>query len=285
MRKKQGFTLIELLVVIAIIAILAAILFPVFAQARAKARAATCLSNLKQLSLAELMYVADYDYKGSIGNTTSWNTQCILYGGNATTPAGSYNYFDPNAPVNGDGFWGWPNAFWAPQLPYTKNRELWHCPSDKGTALDLTCARTCLPSFDPASDASWILLLRSAPCWIGAYGGNSGSNFATPAPWNIFAARKGSPFGWSYQTYPPFGNYSYEGPWSGADLKAMYGNWMPNGGAGGNTPTGFASPATWAWVACYGHPEGNKVSAGNYGFLDGHAKWYPRHYWYQIRRD
>jgi prepilin-type N-terminal cleavage/methylation domain-containing protein/prepilin-type processing-associated H-X9-DG protein len=60
---RSGFTLIELLVVIAIIAILAAILFPVFAQAREKARAITCASNMKQIGLALLMYVQDYDEK------------------------------------------------------------------------------------------------------------------------------------------------------------------------------------------------------------------------------
>ncbi len=58
---RRGFTLIELLVVIAIIAILAAILFPVFAQARAKARQAMCLSNNKQIGLAAMMYLQDYD--------------------------------------------------------------------------------------------------------------------------------------------------------------------------------------------------------------------------------
>src|SRR6478672_6270543 len=61
--QRNAFTLIELLVVIAIIAILAAILFPVFAQARAKARAISCISNLKQIATGTMMYQQDYDEK------------------------------------------------------------------------------------------------------------------------------------------------------------------------------------------------------------------------------
>src|SRR5262245_57150515 len=66
--RKRGFTLIELLVVIAIIAILAAILFPVFARAREQARKATCLSNLRQMGTAVTMYVQDYDETYPIAN-------------------------------------------------------------------------------------------------------------------------------------------------------------------------------------------------------------------------
>ncbi|HEV2472758.1 MAG TPA: prepilin-type N-terminal cleavage/methylation domain-containing protein, partial [Chthonomonadales bacterium] len=72
MKLRRGFTLIELLVVIAIIAILAAILFPVFAQAREKARAISCLSNEKELGLSVLMYVQDYDENFPSGLQNAW---------------------------------------------------------------------------------------------------------------------------------------------------------------------------------------------------------------------
>ena len=69
-RSRNAFTLIELLVVIAVIAILAAILFPVFAQARAAARQASCLSNVKQVALASMMYAQDYDETLHVWTTT-----------------------------------------------------------------------------------------------------------------------------------------------------------------------------------------------------------------------
>jgi len=79
---KKGFTLIELLVVIAIIAILAAILFPVFAKAREKARQASCESNEKQLGIGILQYVQDYNENfpgGTAGTGTGWAGQIYLY--------------------------------------------------------------------------------------------------------------------------------------------------------------------------------------------------------------
>jgi len=97
---KKGFTLIELLVVIAIIAILAAILFPVFAQAREKARAITCVSNEKQMGLAMMQYVQDNDEQYPILQyyvpaTFDWYAEVMPYiknGANDTVGGVDYNY-------------------------------------------------------------------------------------------------------------------------------------------------------------------------------------------------
>src|SRR5438094_2960468 len=103
--KQRAFTLIELLVVIAIIAILAAILFPVFAQARDKARQATCLSNCKQIGLGHMMYAQDYDETFSPSRFNS----------GSCTPSGSA--------ISGT---QWNRRI----LPYTKNEQIFACPSD-----------------------------------------------------------------------------------------------------------------------------------------------------------
>jgi prepilin-type N-terminal cleavage/methylation domain-containing protein/prepilin-type processing-associated H-X9-DG protein len=104
---RSAFTLIELLVVIAIIAILAAILFPVFAQAREKARQTSCLSNFKQIGLGVLMYAQDSDELLPLVN----------YGYNAAGTAVAGN---PQT-----------NAKWIDVIfPYVKSEEMYHCPSD-----------------------------------------------------------------------------------------------------------------------------------------------------------
>jgi len=131
-QRKSGFTLIELLVVIAIIAILAAILFPVFARAREKARQTTCLSNMKQVALATLMYASDYDECLPIGwflvpGIVEISYNWCLAGGEGKGPYASWNVIDcPNFPYDQsvanaiagyEAYWGVPfpdaMAYWA----------------------------------------------------------------------------------------------------------------------------------------------------------------------------
>lgn len=121
---RRAFTLIELLVVIAIIAILAAILFPVFAQAKNAAKKTTSISNLRQISTAHVLYMGDYD-----------DTTAPLF------------WYDPNftAFPTSQGFTYWPLLL----NPYVKNRQLFLCPNDRATDPVLTDPQG-RGRFDPA---------------------------------------------------------------------------------------------------------------------------------------
>jgi prepilin-type N-terminal cleavage/methylation domain-containing protein/prepilin-type processing-associated H-X9-DG protein len=118
-RRQGAFTLIELLVVIAIIGILASMLFPVFAQAREKARGISCISNMRQLGMAVLMYVQDYD---------------------SAYPAQDHLYIEGNCPFWMDAAYGVPDwrsspyANWAQAVLSltTRDTRIFACPSNRG---------------------------------------------------------------------------------------------------------------------------------------------------------
>lgn len=137
--KRRAFTLIELLVVIAILSILAALIFPAFARAKASAKQASCLSNLRQVGASMALYMADYD---------------DLF------PRG-IDPVDKFRPEIWDAYPEWQVQIpYLPLLhealqPYIKSRELFHCPSDSGTL--------CI-------DNDWPLQLPSSPTLFNTYG-------------------------------------------------------------------------------------------------------------------
>ena len=116
---RRGFTLIELLVVIAIIAILAAILFPVFAKARGQARKTVGTSNLKQIGTATMMYIQDYDEKFPYYNWGVMSCSEVGTGGSSISgDSPQFEYYSAGA---------WYNSL----QPYVKNNALFQDPSDK----------------------------------------------------------------------------------------------------------------------------------------------------------
>jgi prepilin-type N-terminal cleavage/methylation domain-containing protein len=126
-RPRTGFTLIELLVVIAIIAILAAILFPVFARARESARRSSCLSNMKQIGIGLRMYLDDYDQTFPPGGKKSWE-------------AGKNDR----------------NLLAVQLQPYAKNEGIFRCPSDTGFGtFKPTLAQTFGSSYTDALRNVW----------------------------------------------------------------------------------------------------------------------------------
>ncbi len=251
--KKYGFTLIELLVVIAIIAILAAILFPVFAQAREKARQTSCLSNMKELALANIMYVQDYD-------------------------EGFCNEGSPDA-TNG---YGWQDTWLVETQPYIKNYGIMHCPSDSHLTPDWSG-----PSFSyPANgnfcwNNGWKLcgIINPARTWCDDWKtAVSDASINFPAETILFSERRTmGPNSWMGPVGTIQGAFS---PWATViigDDGVDHGNQLP-GQQGGAVNGVYTTGVDGTWMPADPKSTGTvglHSNMGNFAFADGHVKAMP----------
>ncbi len=251
----SAFTLIELLVVIAIIAILAAILFPVFAQARAKARQTACLSNIKQLGTSAMMYAQDYD---EIMPETGWQGPC--------SPPGE-------APQTAtDNFFSGVYAFPLAVQPYAKNLQILSCPSDPDKGgwgkLNAVCYEQQLLLMNvPGAYAG----MRSVPNAMTktlplSYAGNYflSSSYATPTTGGINGGKMRH-----MASYAAPANLIYL-----SDVGSSVSN--GNAFAGWYIAPGFGvvGNGTGRWEKGQRHSEGR-----NWLFCDGNAKWHKDPSW------
>jgi len=243
----RAFTLIELLVVIAIIAILAAILFPVFAQAREKARAITCVSNEKQVSLGVLMYVQDYD-----------ETFPIYFYYVLGSHANSAPTDPPFSPQYQDSIVGWNEAIY----PYVKNVPIFRCTDTARSASAPSIQGTVYAATDTNATgaASYALNARlsgnTGPLDDGLLHGvmaDGGLEFAASTIM-LADASTGCGDGCSMSD-------ENEWAWQGRHVDNLYGDgWI----------TGNEPGAQFIWPV---KPPLTRHSNGsNYAFADGHAK-------------
>lgn len=238
---RRAFTLIELLVVIAIIAILAAILFPVFAQAREKARSTSCLSNVKQLGLGMMMYSQDYDELYPLAVAT-YGTTYWLSG--YSFPAGWDNPVDPVWELASSVTWS--NSV----QPYVKNQNILSCPSAE------------------KRDIGWSVGQRKEPGYVsyaynGILHGYSQAGVIAPADVIMFSEMQGK--------------YAYKGValanprlnCGAATTGCVYTPRDASTGTCSTAPGGRSSSGT------YVSPAVRLIHTGgqNFGFSDGHAKW------------
>ena len=259
--RRHGFTLIELLVVIAIIAILAAILFPVFAQAKEAAKKTSCLSNLKQLGISETMYISDADD----------TFPCVVYGSTTTWDGKDMQGYD----LDGEPYYSY---YLTPirLLPYVKSRELWKCASD--------------PRKDWTGNTYKVTKSQWSTPWPTSYGENA--NLSNRFEWNGEGAVTSSVID-RVAKFPVYGDSYFAQAWNFWDADfASYnvflanapkihsgteGNPCPAGtqGArelGGSVGDGWALPSD-----CNNLDKDARHGGGaNVAFADSHAKFVKR---------
>jgi len=259
MLRRRAFTLIELLVVIAIIAILAAILFPVFAKARAAARKATGTSNLKQLGLATMMYVQDYD---EVFPYYNWGLMSCNESGNDTSQSPRYSGDDA-------AFAPYSAAAWCNSLqPYVKNIGLFQDPGDKHQWQPGYCINFPQSIFQPGTK-SWTRSRWLSYAWSESASGTKLAAYESPASDLLWSDYIGVLVDcWHKdQGVPGAGNWVADAyvrraifndlDWQGADPRdagvAWNNNWIPT-------------------IYANGIRHETHV---NVGFMDGHAKVMP----------
>ncbi|HEX8234726.1 MAG TPA: DUF1559 domain-containing protein [Abditibacteriaceae bacterium] len=263
--KRRGFTLIELLVVIAIIAILAAILFPVFARARDNARRASCQSNLKQIGLGFIQYTQDYDgqYPMTMANWRFGTQEYDWTTNQQDQPFGRMRLKR----------WGWEHAI----FPYIKSAQLFRCPG----------ANQSLPeNQDPNSDntawsagtTQYASNMRVTGHWSHSVDGNTG---AGEWGWGARTIRD------SQLAFPASTILAMDGPAGGMSGTTVHesSGWGATTDDNKNSIDGMTGRAPHQQTNALGKdqsdynggavaPARRHLDGGNYLFTDGHVKWF-----------
>jgi len=257
--KKIGFTLIELLVVIAIIAILAAILFPVFAQAREKARAITCLSNEKQIGLGIIQYVQDFDerycpsnYEVTIGgNVEEWRWYEMIgpyiKNGNILATGKNAGRYDGSG-----GIWHCPSFPSAQSANYGVDEHCFPPPGVPYTAGGLDGPTTTLAEYNTPADTIMVLEKGQDDAGLPAPGGSS---------WPFFGGHEAF---WTDTVGVPAGSVN-----DGTD-SSVVSSWSSTNCDAGLDPTKNVGDNDYG--QCGMHPRYRHNNTCNVVFFDGHVK-------------